>query len=329
MNTKNYVTVMARAAAATLNATEPDDKLSVGDMAEIARWIQQGEVTKIAVADFEYWQREMDGESIVVFANRIAAVCRAIGTSIVVSTHPQSEMLLVAGFADVEAAEKWLKDNEPVPITRFDIDRILGIGDLFLADWHESDRESGEPKDSALSERETEWHVVRPLLVASADLARLLSSVVGLAYAAGCDHDQLREAVDLLEALREHRALPPVPTSEAVKLTLDHWKTVFASSLQAGQIWRPYVAISVDETSDGSRYRYKDKRDDGANWSKEFRTLDDLVIDVFANHQLDTRRLSSPEVGLEPCIASAVLQHFNAVVGKTSAPARVAIVTTE
>lgn len=313
MNTKQYATAMAKAAAETLNATSPDDKLSVADMAEIARWIQLGEVTKIAVADFEYWQHEMDGEQIVVFANRISAVCRAIGTPIIVTGHPQSEMLLVAGFADVDAAEKWLNEHEPVPVTRFDIDRILGIGDQFLADWQESDRETGEPKDAALSERETEWRVVRPLLVGSADLARLLADVVGVAYAAGCEHDQLREAVDLLETLREHRALPPTRKDVAVKLTMDHWKTVFATSIQAGEIWRPYIVISVDETNDGCRYRYKDKRDQGAKWSEEFRVLDDLVVDVFADHELDVLRLSSPEVGLDPSVALAVREYLNAI----------------
>lgn len=313
MNNKELATQLAKQRAATLNACSPDTSMTTAKMAEVGRWMQQGEVIMTAHPSFKYWQHEIDGEDIIVPHEQMVAVANEIETTLTVTVHPQHELLLIVGFADQEAAEKWLKDNEPIPVTRFDIDRILGIGDQFLQDWRESDRESGEPTDAALTERDSEWRVVRPLLVSSADLARQLAQVVELAYAAGCDHEQLREANDLLENLRDNRALPPARNAVATQLTLDHWKTVLACAIQAGNVWRPNIVIAVDETKEGGAYAYKDRRDDGAKWSRAFPTLDALVVDVFAHYELDSGRLDAAEVGLDRDVIQAVRDYVAAI----------------
>lgn len=313
MNNKQYATELAKQHEASLNKTPPNRSMTTAFMAEIGRWMQRGEVSVTAHPSFTYWHHEIDGAGIIVPRADMVAVAQAIGTTLSVTVHPQHELLLIVNFADHDAAEKWLKDNEPIPVTRFDIDRILGIGDQFLRDWRESDRESGEPTDAALTERDSEWRVVRPLLVSSADLARQLAHVVELAHAAGCDHEQLREANDLLENLRDNRALPPVRNAVAMQLTLDHWKTVLACAIQAGNVWRPNIVIAVDETKEGGAYAYKDCRDDGAKWSRAFPTLDALVVDVFAHYELDSGRLDAPEVGLDRDVVQAVRDYVAAI----------------
>lgn len=64
------------------------------------------------------------------------------------------------------------------------VDRLLGLADQCLEDWREDANDGGDPHDTDLIERETEWEHWRPRIVACvnacqgvADPATLIAAV--------------------------------------------------------------------------------------------------------------------------------------------------------